>query len=150
MWIAKVRKLAKKAGREALILWFAIRNPDTPLPLKLAAGAALGYFASPVDLLPDFMLIGWIDDLVLLSLGVPFLIRSLPPAVRADAEQRADLVLTTLGFPPVREGDGTVGAQARPAKPRRRRSGADDVVDAKIVRPASGQRSGVRAGRKNP
>ena len=145
MWIAKVRKLAKKAGREALILWFAIRNPDTPLPLKLAAGAALGYFVSPIDLLPDVMLIGWIDDVVLLSLGVPFLIRSLPPGVRADAEARADLVLTTLGFPPVGAAEETVEAEVRSAKPRRRRRPEEDVVDAKVV--STRERKGGRGRR---
>jgi hypothetical protein len=36
MWILKMRRLARKAGREALILFFAVRHPDTPLPLKIA------------------------------------------------------------------------------------------------------------------
>ncbi|MEN9317237.1 MAG: hypothetical protein RIS35_3630, partial [Pseudomonadota bacterium] len=135
MWILKLRRLAKKAGREALILWFAVRDPRTPLPLKLAAGAALGYFVSPVDLLPDLLLIGWIDDLLLLSLGVPFLIRSLPREVLDDAAARADRVLTDLGLRPVGDPDGAGGearspsgfAEASPGgKPRARRPKQDE------------------------
>lgn len=125
-WIRKLRKLARKAGREALILWFAIGHPDTPLPLKLAAGAALGYLASPIDLLPDIVLIGLIDDVVLLSLGVPFLIRMLPERVRVEAERRADLVLVAMGLAPAPEpgrGGGRKGFKA--AADRRNRSAPD-------------------------
>ncbi|GAA4406419.1 YkvA family protein [Quisquiliibacterium transsilvanicum] len=98
MWILKMRRLARKAGREALILFFAVRHPDTPLPLKIAAGAALAYLLSPVDLIPDVPLVGFVDDLLVLSVGVPMLVGRLPPSVVAEAGARADKVLTALGF----------------------------------------------------
>lgn len=154
MWVLKLKRLAKKAGREALILWFAVRDPRTPLPLKLAAGAALGYFVSPVDLLPDVLLVGWIDDLLLLSLGVPFLLRSLPREVFDDAAWRADRVLEMLGRTPADRGpssgkssaDASSSAAAKkgnaertagraPSKARGRADArhAQEVSDAKIV-----------------
>lgn len=159
MWILKLKRLAKKAGREALILWFAVRDPRTPLPLKLAAGAALGYFVSPVDLLPDVLLVGWIDDLLLLSLGVPFLLRSLPREVFDDAAARADQVLEMLGLAPAagpnagggrasgagsgtdkpRAGKDREGGSKRQATAARRRAG--DVTDAKIVSETRRRRS---------
>ena len=154
MWVLKLKRLAKKAGREALILWFAVRDPRTPLPLKLAAGAALGYFVSPVDLLPDVLLVGWIDDLLLLSLGVPFLLRSLPREVFDDAAARAGRVLEMLGLTPAgaesASADSSTGASSA-ADPKRRGAGratrrapskatgraraghAGEVSDAKIV-----------------
>lgn len=97
MWILKLRRLAKEMGREALILAFAVRDPATPLPLRLAAVAALAYVISPVDLVPDLPVIGWVDDLLVVSLGVPFLIRRLPPAVYVRASARAQRVLDSLG-----------------------------------------------------
>lgn len=80
----------RTVGRDALVLMHALRDPQTPLPLK-AAIIALGlYTVSPIDLLPDFaLLFGWADDLALLVVGIPFLVRRLPAAVRARAEQRA-------------------------------------------------------------
>ena len=110
MWFLKLRRLARKAGREALILFFAVRHPDTPLPLKLAAGAALAYLLSPVDLIPDVPLVGFVDDLLVLSLGLPLLVRRLPPGVLADAGARADKVLSAMGF---RKASPRGGAQPR-------------------------------------
>jgi len=97
MWILKLRRLAKTIGREALILAFAVRDPATPLPLKLAAVAALAYVISPIDLVPDLPLIGWVDDLLVATLGVPFLLRRLPPAVYVRAAARAGRLLDSLG-----------------------------------------------------
>jgi len=96
MWILKLRKLAKEMGREALILAFAARDPATPLPLRLAAVAALAYVISPIDLVPDLPLIGWVDDLLVVSLGVPFLLRRLPPSVYVRAAARAQRLLDSL------------------------------------------------------
>ena len=143
MWLLRLRKLVKTAGREALILFLAARHPDTPLPLKLAAAAALAYLVSPVDLLPDLPLIGWVDDLVLVSVGMPYLIRRLPPAVREQAGVQADRVLALLG---IRSPSKDDAAQAeapvrgrRAAAPRARaaRKG-EPVSDAKIVSEAAG------------
>jgi len=106
MWILKLRRLAKTIGREALILAFAVRDPATPLALKLAAVAALAYVISPVDLVPDLPLIGWVDDLLVAAVGVPFLLRRLPPAVYDRAAARAARLLDSLG--------GT--GRARPSK----------------------------------
>ena len=140
MWILKVRKLAKAAGREALLLFFAIRDPGTPLPIKIAAAAALAYLLSPVDLMPDIPLIGWVDDLLLLSYGLPFLIRRLPPRVRERNGERADRVIELLGFGARKRGPAQTveseaprraGASSRGAGTRRRARA--DVSDARIV-----------------
>lgn len=100
MWMLKLRRVAKQIGREALILAFALRDPATPLPLKAAAVAALAYVFSPVDLVPDLPLIGWVDDLLVLSFGVPYLVRKLPPAVYLRASAKAHRVLAALGVEP--------------------------------------------------
>ena len=155
MWLLKLRRLARKAGREALILFFAVRHPDTPLPMKIAAGAALAYLLSPVDLIPDVPVVGFVDDLLVLSLGLPMLVRRLPPSVVAQAGARADKVLAALGFRKAAAAGGAgasgeaeieveigepVRKRARPAagsgaaRPRAgRRQAAAGVSDAKVV-----------------
>ena len=91
LWMIRVRRLFKAVGREALMLLYALRNPATPAPIKLATLLLGVYLVSPLDLLPDFaMLFGWADDLMLLLVGVPFLARRLPPSVFADVSARAD------------------------------------------------------------
>ena len=90
MWLFRLRKMFRVAGRDALVLFFAIRDPRTPRTLKLAAGAALAWILSPIDPLPDLPLIGWVDDMLVLSVALPLLIRRLPEAVRLEANLRAD------------------------------------------------------------
>jgi len=89
MWL-RLRRLARTLGRDALVLWFAWRDPATPLRFKLACLLPVLYVLSPVDLLPDWLpIIGWIDDVTLLAFALPLLLRWLPPAVRAAAREAA-------------------------------------------------------------
>jgi uncharacterized membrane protein YkvA (DUF1232 family) len=90
MGLVRIWAFVRTVGRDAVVLLHALRDPQTPLPLK-AAIVALGlYTVSPIDLLPDFaLLFGWADDLALLMVGIPFLVRQLPAAVRARAERAA-------------------------------------------------------------
>lgn len=68
---AKLLHFAKKAGRElvalALQLYYALQSPDTPAWAKTIIVAALGYFISPVDAIPDVIpVVGYSDDLAVL------------------------------------------------------------------------------------
>lgn len=72
----------------------ALRHPATPWYAKVCGACTLFYALSPLDLIPDFIpIIGLLDDLVLLPLGLWLTIRMLPPAVwqecRAEAARRA-------------------------------------------------------------
>ncbi len=70
---------------DARQLWAALRHPLQPRWLKPAVALLVLYLVSPVDLLPDFIpVLGVVDDLVLIPLAVRFILRRLPPAVRAD------------------------------------------------------------------
>ncbi len=90
LWLLRVRRLFRSVGREALILWYALRHPGTPAAIKVATVLLGVYLFSPLDLVPDFaMLFGWADDLMLLLVGIPFLARRLPSHVFADASARA-------------------------------------------------------------
>jgi uncharacterized membrane protein YkvA (DUF1232 family) len=78
-------------GREALILWYALRHPGTPAAIKVATVLLALYLFSPLDIIPDFaVLFGWADDLMLLLVGIPFLAKRLPPEVLAEASARAE------------------------------------------------------------
>ena len=65
-----------------LALWKLMRHPDTPRAPKLVALLVLGYALSPIDLIPDFIpVLGQLDELILLPLGVALAIRLTPEAL---------------------------------------------------------------------
>ena len=81
--------------RDTVALWIAARDPRTPWLAKLIAGAVAAYALSPLDLIPDFIpILGYLDDLLIVPLGLALAIRLVPPllmeAFRAQAvAQRA-------------------------------------------------------------
>lgn len=80
--------------RETMALYFAARDPRTPLVAKVLAAVVVAYALSPIDLIPDFIpVIGLIDDLVLLPLGIALVLRLIPPEAMADGRAKAEAVL---------------------------------------------------------
>lgn len=83
--------------RNVHALYLAVRHPDVPWLAKLVVGLVVAYALSPIDLIPDFIpILGWLDDLLLIPLGLWLAIRLIPPdiwrACQAQAGQdRRDL-----------------------------------------------------------
>jgi uncharacterized membrane protein YkvA (DUF1232 family) len=85
-WRARVRQLE----RETLALYLAYRDPRTPWYAKVWAAIVVAYALSPIDLIPDFIpLLGYLDDLLLVPLGIALAIRLIPPAVLSDCRAQA-------------------------------------------------------------
>jgi len=62
-----------------IALWKLVRHPQTPRAAKWVAFAVIAYAVSPIDLIPDFIpVIGLLDDLVLIPLGVALVVRLTP------------------------------------------------------------------------
>lgn len=58
----------------------------------MVAALVLAYALSPIDLIPDFVpVLGYLDDLILLPLGIWLLLRLIPPQVMTDARAQADI-----------------------------------------------------------
>lgn len=86
--IQKLKAFAKALKSELAVLASALRDPRTPLSAKLLGMAVIAYAVSPIDLIPDFIpVLGYLDDLVLLPLGL-WAVRALIPA-DVIAEHRA-------------------------------------------------------------
>ena len=82
--LAKLLSHANRARLATLLLalWKLFKHPDTPWAPKLVAIAVLAYAVSPIDLIPDFIpVLGLLDDLVLLPLGVALAVRLTPTAL---------------------------------------------------------------------
>jgi uncharacterized membrane protein YkvA (DUF1232 family) len=85
-WQAQARALK----RETYALYLAYRDPRTPWYAKAFTACVVGYAFSPLDLIPDFIpLLGYLDDLLLVPLGVLLAVRLIPPAVLAESRARA-------------------------------------------------------------
>lgn len=85
---------ARALKRQVMVVWLAARHPDTPWYVKILAAVILAYAFSPIDLVPDFVpVLGYLDDVILIPLGIALLLKLLPPSVidtcRAEAEQLA-------------------------------------------------------------
>ena len=85
----RVRLRALK--RDAFALLLACRDERTPWYAKLAAGAVVAYALSPIDLIPDFIpVLGLLDDLLFVPLGVVLVRRMIPADVMEDCRVRAE------------------------------------------------------------
>ena len=88
--LTRLRAWAKALKREVLALWLAARDPRTPTGAKLLAGAVAAYALSPIDLIPDFIpVLGLLDDLLLVPLGIWATVRLIPPGLMAEFRERA-------------------------------------------------------------
>ena len=93
-WRARARGWARGIKRDVLTVWHAARDPRTPWALRLLALGVAAYALSPIDLIPDFIpVLGYLDDVVLVPLGLLLVLHLLPPAVLADARARAAATL---------------------------------------------------------
>ncbi|MBN3760677.1 YkvA family protein [Burkholderia sp. Ac-20365] len=82
---------ATRLKRDIVTLMFASRDPATPLLAKLLAVATVAYALSPVDLIPDFIpVLGYLDDLVLVPLGIWLCLILIPKAVIDANRARAE------------------------------------------------------------
>jgi uncharacterized membrane protein YkvA (DUF1232 family) len=77
-------------------MWKLFRHAETPRLVKVVAVLVLAYALSPIDLIPDFIpVVGLLDDLVLIPLGIAFVVRLLPRDVLDDCRRRADSALAS-------------------------------------------------------
>jgi uncharacterized membrane protein YkvA (DUF1232 family) len=86
----RLKHWARTLKRQSLVVYFAARDPRTPLAVRLLALTVAAYALSPIDLIPDFVpLLGYLDDLIIVPLGVALVIRLIPPDVAASARSSA-------------------------------------------------------------
>ena len=83
----------RRAGRlksETYALYLAYGDPRMPLHAKLFAALVVGYAFSPIDLIPDAIpVLGYLDDLILVPLGVALAVRMIPEDVLSESRQKA-------------------------------------------------------------
>jgi len=88
--IERWKRRARQLKTEVYAIWLAYKDPRVPLYARLFAACVVGYAFSPIDLIPDpIPVLGYLDDLVLIPLGVALALRMIPPHVLAECRERA-------------------------------------------------------------
>ncbi|RWO62937.1 YkvA family protein [Mesorhizobium sp.] len=89
-WLEAAKRWARDIKLDVVALWLAARDPRVPWFAKFVAGIVAAYALSPIDLIPDFIpVLGYIDDLIIVPLGVVLAIRLVPPSLMAEFRARA-------------------------------------------------------------
>ena len=89
--MSNLRAWAKALKRDIITLWFALKHPLTPWHARAFAAVLTAYAMSPIDLIPDFIpILGYLDDLIIVPVGVWLLLRMVPTQVLTDSKDQAD------------------------------------------------------------
>ena len=80
-----LKEWARTIRRDVHALYLASRDPRVPWYAKARAVVVAGYALSPIDLIPDFVpILGYLDDVILVPLGVLLVVRLIPPELMAE------------------------------------------------------------------
>ena len=89
--IEELKRWARRLKRDAHAVYLVARDPRTPWYVKALAMFVAGYALSPIDLIPDFVpILGYLDDLIIVPLGLLLVIRLVPPEIMAEHRAAAD------------------------------------------------------------
>ena len=94
----KLKKWALSLKHRLYALYLAYHRKDIPLMAKIVAIITVGYALSPIDLIPDFIpVIGYLDDMILLPLGIALAVRLIPKSIWNECKAEAqDATLKSL------------------------------------------------------
>ena len=91
---SKLKECIRHLKGETFALYLAARHPQTPWYAKIFVAGVVAYAFSPIDLIPDFVpVLGLLDDLILVPIGIAIAIRMIPPAVLTECRVRAQAMM---------------------------------------------------------
>ena len=89
------KQRARQLRVETYAIWLAYKDPRVPWYARAFAACVVGYAFSPIDLIPDpIPVLGYLDDLVLIPLGIALALRMIPQEVMAECRQRAEAAMS--------------------------------------------------------
>ena len=88
-WFEKLKAKANQLKGDTYTLFLAYRHPATPWYTKVFAAIVVAYAFSPIDLIPDFIpILGYLDDLILVPLGITLALKMIPQEALIAARQQ--------------------------------------------------------------
>ena len=93
-FIDQWKQKAKRLKIEIYAMYLAYKDPRVPLYARIFAACVVGYAFSPIDLIPDpIPILGYVDDLILIPLGVMLAVKMIPPDVLAECREKAQDIM---------------------------------------------------------
>ncbi len=93
--IEQAKQWARRIKQDVVAVYFAARDPRTPWFTRCLALAIAAYALSPIDLIPDFIpILGYLDDLIIVPLGLLLVIRLIPAPVMVECREKARVLLS--------------------------------------------------------
>lgn len=87
-----LKKFAKKLKQEVYAVYLASKDPRTPWYAKVLAVIIVAYAFSPLDLIPNpIPLLGYLDNLIIIPLGIWLVLKLIPPSVLSECRERAEI-----------------------------------------------------------
>jgi uncharacterized membrane protein YkvA (DUF1232 family) len=88
--VGRLERWARRLKIEIYALYLAYRDPRVPWYARVFAALVVGYAFSPIDLIPDVIpVLGYLDDLLVVPLGIALAIRMIPSPVLAECREEA-------------------------------------------------------------
>lgn len=88
------KQQAKLLKIEVYALHLAYRDPRVPWYARVFTACVVGYAFSPIDLIPDFIpIIGYLDDLILIPLGIKMALAMIPENVMSESREKAQEII---------------------------------------------------------
>src|SRR5437867_1604152 len=83
--LERLKGWARSLKTELYALYLAYRDPRVPWYARILAVCVVGYAFSPIDLIPDpIPVLGYLDDLIIVPLGIALVVRLIPAEVFAE------------------------------------------------------------------
>ncbi|AEI39298.1 YkvA family protein [Paenibacillus mucilaginosus] len=87
----RMKQEARRLKSQLMTLYLCAKDPRVPAGVRLFALLVAAYAFSPIDLIPDFIpVLGYLDDLILVPLGIMLVLRWIPKHVLEDNRRRAE------------------------------------------------------------
>ena len=92
--VNSLKQWAKRLKTETYALYLAYKDPRVPWYAKTFTACVVGYAFSPIDLIPDpIPILGYLDDLVLIPVGIWLALRMIPAPVMAECREKARAII---------------------------------------------------------
>ncbi|USK74374.1 YkvA family protein [Peribacillus frigoritolerans] len=87
----KIKTWARSLKRQIFILYFACKDERVPWHAKVFTACLVAYAFSPIDIIPDFIpILGYLDDVILVPIGIMIALKMIPKIVLTDCEVKAE------------------------------------------------------------
>jgi len=93
-FLANWKRRARELKIQVYAIYLAYRDPRVPLFARIFAACVVGNAFSPIDLIPDpIPVLGYLDDLVIVPLGVALALKMIPPDVLSECQEKSREVI---------------------------------------------------------